>query len=149
MRTLILKTKQYYETWGSEESLVRLPELYADNIEFIDPIHKVHGIQALSSYFYSSAKGLNYCNFEITNEIVNSEQAVLLWTMRYSHKRIDSGADLSIDGNSYIKPNADASKIEYQKDYYDLGEMLLDHIPLIGYLNRQIKTRIRANHANA
>ena len=33
-------------------------------------------------------------------------------------------------------------RINYHRDYYDLGEMLYEHIPLYGWFTRQLKTRL-------
>jgi hypothetical protein len=35
-------------------------------------------------------------------------------------------------------------KVLYQRDYYDAGEMLYEHLPVLGWAVRGVKKRVRA-----
>ncbi|MGL5410356.1 MAG: nuclear transport factor 2 family protein, partial [Shewanella sp.] len=35
----------------NKDNLPRLAEVYADNIVFVDPLHRIEGLQALTLYF--------------------------------------------------------------------------------------------------
>ena len=47
---------------------------------------------------------------------------------------------INVDGITQLKVVDDI--IVYHKDYYDLGEMVYEHIPLLGYFVKKIKTRL-------
>ena len=46
-----------------------------------------------------------------------------------------------LDGASHLRL-AD-NRIAYQRDYYDLGAMLYEHIPLLGGAVRAVKARLK------
>lgn len=136
--TFIESFKNLYSTFD-DKTLSQLPELYHSNITFIDPIHKVEGIHNLSEYFSSFNNPDLHCKFIFTNEVISNHQAFFQWQMLYSHKRISSGKSLTLNGGSLIKFN---EKIFYHEDFYDMGAMLYQHIPIIGWCIKKINSRM-------
>ena len=47
---------------------------------------------------------------------------------------------ITLDGTTQLK--VEDEKIIYHKDYYDLGEMVYEHIPLLGSIIKMIKRRL-------
>lgn len=121
--------------------LDKLTYVYADNIEFIDPLHTVNGIGALRSYFAATTQGLDECRFEFHRSLEQPEagEAMLLWTMHYRHRKLAGGKLLSLAGSSHLRF---ADKVYYHRDYYDAGAMMYEHIPLLGGIIRHIKHRV-------
>jgi hypothetical protein len=62
--------------------------------------------------------------------------------MTYAHPRLQRGQELTLEGISQLR-FADR-RIIYQRDYYDLGAMLYEHLPLVGQVVRGIKRRLRS-----
>ena len=60
--------------------------------------------------------------------------------MHYSHPRIRRGAALVLEGTSLLQH--DSEKVSYQQDYYDLGAMLYEHLPMMGPAIRLLKKRL-------
>ena len=130
--------KSLYSSFD-QQTLARLPEFYSGNITFIDPIHKLEGIDALSKYFSGFSSADLHCQFVFTNEIIGNNQAFFQWQMQYSHKRISNGKTLALRGGSLIKFS---DKIFYHEDFYDMGAMLYQHIPIIGWLIKKLNARM-------
>ena len=61
--------------------------------------------------------------------------------MYYEHPKIKHGQLQQVEGASYLRLGDD-QKIQYHRDYYDLGSMIYDHIPLLGRILRWIKNKL-------
>lgn len=122
--------------------LPQLSRIYHPDIVFIDPVVQHHGVDALEDYFRQLLKTVNYCRFDIQQTQSNGDEATLLWRMDYAHPKLNKGRDLSLDGISRLRLADDL--IIYQRDYYDMGAMLYEHVPLLGTAVRALKARLRA-----
>lgn len=126
------------------ESVETIGSLYHPNVVFIDPVKQIEGQAALVEYFTAMAAGLTECRFHF-NEVICDyrgeaiHQAALFWDMHYSHPKIRSGKLLHLPGSSHIKF---ADSIYYHRDYYDLGQMLYEHLPLLKTAIGHIKKRL-------
>ena len=138
MSQLIEQFKNYYREL-TPESVSQLGSLYHDHIEFCDPAHCVSGLPALTTYFAATMRGVNYCGFEISEVMQQDDSAFCTWTMRLSHPRLRGGREISFEGASHIRFD---DKIYYHRDYFDLGAMLYEHLPLMGRVIDLIKKRL-------
>jgi hypothetical protein len=59
--------------------------------------------------------------------------------MHYAHPSLANGKPLVLNGGTLIKFNA---QITYHEDYYDMGAMVYQHIPVIGWAVNKINARI-------
>lgn len=76
----------------NRDELHRLPEVYANEVVFTDPAHRIEGLAALTDYFATLYQRLAYCRFVITSQLQQGRQAWLGWTMTFSHPRLRGGA---------------------------------------------------------
>lgn len=134
--------KQLYKTFDNETP-AQLPKLYHPTIIFKDPIHELKGLAALTDYFANFCKQGNQYRFEFTNEVISHDQAFFQWHMHYAHPSLANGKPLLLNGGTLIKFNA---QIIYHEDFYDMGAMIYQHVPLLGWAVRKINARI-AEHA--
>jgi SnoaL-like domain len=130
----------------SQNNLGSLSELYADNVEFIDPVHHMLGLEQLQQYFSHAYARLSSCHFVATSKIANQDQGCLSWIMTFTHEAIGNGKAISVHGCSVVHWNSEG-KIAYHRDYYDLNEMVLEHIPLLGWVTKKIKQKMANNTA--
>ena len=130
--------KQLYKTFSSETP-AQLSLLYHPAIAFKDPIHELKGIAALTHYFASFCTEGNQYRFEFINEIISHDQAFFQWQMHYSHPKLANGKPLQLNGGTLIRFNA---QIIYHEDFYDMGAMIYQHVPLLGWAVKKINARI-------
>ena len=123
------------------QQLHRLPEVYADEVIFIDPAHRIEGLAALSNYFAALYQRLSYCRFEIVSQQQQGAQAWLGWVMTFSHPRLASGQPIRVEGATRLEFDAEG-KVRVHRDYFDLGALLYEQLPLLGPLVRVIKGRL-------
>lgn len=121
------------------EKLDYLADIYDVDIRFEDPIHQLQGLPALRSYFANTMTGLAFCRFEFDTLTQVNKQLFTQWTMHYSHPKLKSGAHLQLPGMSVLTLD---SKIISHRDYYDLGGMLYEHVPLLGSVVTRLKHRL-------
>lgn len=117
-----------------------LDDIYSDNVIFVDPVTSHKGITALDLYFRNLLSNVNYCRFDINQTISSDQQLCLIWTMHFAHPKVANGNALTLDGVSHI--HIANNKIVFQQDFYDLGAMLYEHVPLIGKIIRWLKQRL-------
>ena len=123
----------------STNNLDLLAKIYHVDVIFVDPMHKVEGLDELFKYFESLYQNLTTCNFEIQQVISNENQAAIYWKMTYQHGKLNKGKVVTVYGNSHIK--GQNNKVTYHRDYLDLGEMLYEQLPIFGKLTKWIKTK--------
>lgn len=124
----------------SIDNLSLLETLYHQNIRFQDPIHEINGFNDLSKYFNQLYQNVLSCQFDITQIFHQDNQAAIYWTMIYSHKQLNNGNPITVEGHSLII--GDDGKVIYHRDYIDLGQMLYEHIPVLGRLITWTKKRM-------
>ncbi|APS30144.1 nuclear transport factor 2 family protein [Pectobacterium brasiliense] len=139
--SILLKIKTFYRSL-TREGLTDLGDIYHQDIHFIDPVSSHNGLNALHRYFSHALKHLSYCQLEITDIHTFRGGATMFWTMHYAHPSLKRNTPLTLAGCSHLL-FAD-NKVIYHRDYYDMGEMLYQHVPLLGSLIRYLKSRIQS-----
>jgi hypothetical protein len=130
--------KQLYQHFDTS-ILSELPKIYHEAIVFKDPVHQINGIKPLTIYFSSFCNPDTQCRFEFINEVIGSNQAFLHWQMFYSHPKLRAGETLQLNGGTLIKFN---SHITYHEDFYDMGAMIYQYLPVLGWVVKKINARI-------
>lgn len=62
--------------------------------------------------------------------------------MHWSHPRIAGGDPLELPGCSVV--DTEKGLITRQRDYYDAGEMIYEHLPPLGWAVRGVKRRVKS-----
>jgi len=123
-----------------------LADLYASNVHFVDPIHDIRDFAGLKKHFESMCSGLLECRFEFMSETITESDAWFHWCMHYRHPKLKNGRPLQVVGASHIIWYNDASeqagKVKYHEDFYDMGAMLYEQVPLLGRLIKFLKSRL-------
>ena len=121
-------------------NLHRLDELYREDIEFRDPLHRIHGLPALRDYFaqlYANVQDLRY-EFHGADE-VRPGQGYLRWTLHFRHPRLNGNKPIRLDGCSHLKWT---DRVHFHQDYFDAGALLYEHVPVLGGLIGWLKGRL-------
>ena len=121
------------------DRLALLDEVYANDIVFEDPLHRVAGLAALKAYFERMYEGVESIGFEFGDVIEAPGQAMLTWTMRMTHRRLRAGEELALPGATHIRFG---EKVHYHRDYFDAGALLYERLPVLGGIVRAIRKRV-------
>lgn len=120
-----------------------LGELYGDDILFIDPITTHRGLPQVQQYFTNLLVHAKSCEFDIKDMLechssTSQVTHVANWTMKLILKQ--KNKTITLDGTTQLRVENDF--IVYHKDYYDVGEMVYEHIPLLGFVIKKIKRKL-------
>ena len=121
-----------------------LSSLYHQDIQFVDPITTHRGLDAVKAYFAGLLESTASCRFDIHSliEPVENQRSqyshIAEWTMHLTLRK--QTKVISVDGVSLLRV-ADG-KIIYHRDYYDLGEMVYEHIPVLKQILKIIKKKL-------
>lgn len=133
----------YYRNF-SQHSLDELAGFYDPVIVFADPIHQITGLDNVERYFAAMCDNLSDCRFEFIGETIDDKSAWFKWVMYYQHPRLKNGAPLQLTGASYIQfsETDHGFRITHHEDFYDVGAMLYEHVPVLGTGIRWIKRQL-------
>lgn len=120
------------------DNLALLAEIYDDDIRFQDPLHQLQGLALLTDYFAGLYRNITDIHFDIQQVLMTGEQAAISWRMRFAHPKLAAAKLIEVDGMSHLTL---ADKIIFHRDYFDVGQMLYEQLPLVGGLVRLIKKR--------
>lgn len=123
--------------------------IYSDNIELIDPVGIHRGLSQLTEYFEKLLHGAKHCDFSIISiaehiliDVPDESHYSVNWVMSFATPKLNRGRTIDVDGMTVLKIRND--KIFYHRDYYDLGQMVYEHVPLLGAITKKIKHGMRA-----
>ena len=97
---------------------------------------------AIRRYFTHLLVNVSHCRFDIDAPLSDEQRFVVTWTMHWSHPKVSGGEPLSLPGCSVV--TVQDGQVIRQRDFYDGGEMLYEHIPVLGWAVRSVKRRVRA-----
>lgn len=149
----IQKFKSFYTDLTSMQ-VDELSDLYSTNVIFIDPIASHSGIAAVENYFSKLLHNAKHCTFTIhdiqkttvfasseeqnqTDDKSMSEHYTVTWQMSFTSSKINKGQAIHVDGITQLK--IENNKISFHRDYYDLGQMVYENVPLLGRIIKRIK----------
>ena len=141
MADLIAELSAYYRDFLAGDP-ADLSRFYRDDLQFRDPLHELQGLTVVQRYFAEMREGLTRCEFEFEEACVAANSACLPWHMHYAHRSLNGGEVMTLRGCSLLKYD---DLIYYHEDFYDLGAMVYERVPLLGALVRGVKKRIQGS----
>ena len=117
-----------------------LHDTYTQHVNFIDPVKSINGLDDLKQYFSDLYEKVDHCHFELSNCLLVDNQYSLEWIMHLQHKKLSKDKSISLNGASFIQFND--GKIHYHRDYYDLGALVYEQLPLLGMVVKKVRKAI-------
>lgn len=139
--TIMNRFLSFYQKLGSDQ-LNKLPTIYSDDVEFVDPVAEHRGIASVEIYFARLLKNCSDCTFTIRSHAVEGAKAYVDWQMTFAHPKLRRGKPIPVDGFSVLDLRDD--KICRQRDYYDMGAMVYEHVPFLGGFISGLRRRMAA-----
>ncbi|MFN4289970.1 MAG: nuclear transport factor 2 family protein [Permianibacter sp.] len=136
--TLVAEVQQLYRNLHAG-NLEQLGRVYAENVLFIDPFHRIEGLQPLKAYFAGMYSNVRHVEFQFERVLQDDSSALIRWTMSLSHPRLNSGRTLHVPGVTELEFT---DRITLHRDFFDAGALLYEQVPVIGWAIRRIKERI-------
>ena len=139
--TAIENFKHFYQQLNDKD-ISGLPDVYASDIEFIDPIATHYGLPDVTNYFAKLFKSTRSCSFDIKNvHGTGPNSYVVEWQMCFVSKKLSKHNEISVDGVTMLKTHNNL--VVYHRDYYDMGQLVYENIPLLGRIVKKIKEQMK------
>lgn len=123
-----------------KDSLGRLGDLYSDDVQFTDPLHRIQGLPQMRRYFAQLYANVNDLHFDFHGfDEAGPGNGYLRWTMSYSHPRLAKGGTIQVEGCSHLLWR---DKVYQHRDYFDAGALLYEHLPIMAQLISWLKRRL-------
>jgi len=132
-----LKTYQ----WLNADNLELLDEIYSEHVRFVDPAHEISGLGRLREYFAGLYANVTSIEFDFLREMRVGDEGYVQWRMTFSHRRLRGGRPVVVEGASYLQFDV-TGKVSFHRDYFDLGAMLYEHLPVLGRVIGHLKRRL-------
>ena len=121
-------------------TLDQLADVYDEQVVFIDPVAEHVGLAALNGYFRRLMRKCRSCSFDVTIHRQSSTLAFVSWLMRFEHAQLRLGQPIRVHGMSQITITDD--RVGQQHDYYDMGAMVYENVPLLGFVVTGLRRRM-------
>lgn len=123
----------------NKDNLDNLAKIYAPEIVFVDPAHQLKGLENVRRYFTQLYENTQSVSFDIESVDSGENYAWLRWTMTFTHPQLNKNNPVYVKGCTYVKYDR---FITFHQDYFDLGAMLYENIPVLGRVIRWFKHRL-------
>ena len=123
------------------DSVELLDTIYTADITFRDPAHEISGLDNLRTYFRNLYQNVDQVQFSFVNPLRTNDEAYIQWQMKFAHPRLNKGKTIMVHGATYLQFTPD-NMVHFHHDYFDLGAMLYEHIPILGQAIKSIKRRL-------
>ncbi|RUO36596.1 nuclear transport factor 2 family protein [Aliidiomarina sanyensis] len=140
-RDLIAEFKTFYGDLTAQD-LKSLSSIYHEEVTFIDPVMQVNGRESLQAYLEHGLSNAQSCQFVIHEEMIDAKQGFLVWQMRLQHEKLAGGIEIVVPGTTHVVFDEETNSIRHHIDYYDLGAMIYEHIPVLGWVINKVRRRL-------
>jgi limonene-1,2-epoxide hydrolase len=117
-----------------------IEDFYHDDAHFVDPVVDAKGLMEIRAHYEHQYKSVAEIRFDIIEEHISGDTYTLEWEMTLKTKRLNKGETFVVPGASVLKFSD--NKVSYHRDYFDLGDMVYERIPVIRYITKKIKHRL-------
>lgn len=124
----------------NRDNLDSLGSIYTDDIIFTDPVHRIAGLNNLISYFTTLYSNAHHVKFIFANHLQSGDLAFVDWELSFSHRKLNKGRKIRVSGVSRLIFRK--GKVYEHRDYFDLGEMIYENVPLLGKVITSLKGRM-------
>ncbi|MEM6604796.1 MAG: nuclear transport factor 2 family protein, partial [Pseudomonadota bacterium] len=122
------------------DTLSMLGDVYHPDVTFVDPVGSYQGLDHLDAYFRKLLSGNTDNHFVIEQLRFKDTIGFVTWRMNFTTPRLNRGRNIVVDGASAI--SVENNLVSFQRDYYDLGSMVYEHVPVLRKIVRSIRTRM-------
>lgn len=134
---LIERFKAFYKD-VKHPKLDIIGDVYSAQIKFQDPIHKVQGIAELHAYLADACHSVESGRFEFLDQLIGEDTAYIKWNMYFQHPKLGKETHV-VRGMSQIQFD---DRIYYHEDIYDMGQMIYEHVPVVGWAVKRLRKRL-------
>lgn len=123
-----------------------LDSFYAPDVVFEDPLVRVVGLDRLKEYYQHAYSRVKSVRFEFEDIMADHNAYCAPWRMVIQVSGLNWGRPYSVQGLSKLVFD-ESGKVIHHRDYFDVGEMVYEHLPVQGFVISQMKNVLRGHVA--
>ncbi|MDH5859064.1 nuclear transport factor 2 family protein [Lampropedia aestuarii] len=120
----------------SPESLAQINQIYCADAHFKDPFNEVQGTAAIERIFRHMFEAMQAPRFVVDECVQQGCVAYVRWDFHFMLRQ----RAYCIHGTSRFELAADG-RVQDHRDYWDTGQELLQKLPFVGVIFRQLGKR--------
>ena len=127
----------------SSQTVKDLSEIMTEDIHFVDPFNDAKGIDTIKNIFDEMFESLDDARFTVTHaglDMQDSSTGLLGWRLNANYRN----KPYTVVGMSEIKFASDG-RVSQHIDYWDAGQQFYEHLPMLGWLLRGIRQRLKVS----
>lgn len=117
-------------------------EFYHEKAIFEDPLGSHNGVAEIRKYYENLYKNVQEIRFDFSSYVCQNNECVAIWTMHLKTKGLNGGNPTALKGNSFIRFD-DNNMVIYHRDYFDMGEFIYEHIPILKNIISFVKNQLK------
>jgi len=140
-----LHTKNYalfFENLNKDLDVYDYKIVFAEDVYFEDPFQKTNDLASLINIFSHMYKTLEQPSFKVTEIVTKDNISYLRWIFKYKTSKSSKSFE-SFIGVSRVEFTS-KGKVSSHIDYWDSGVNIYEKIPLLKYLIKFIKNKLKA-----
>ena len=94
----------------------------------------------MKKYYSVMYENVSDIRFDFSKVIKQNNEYFFRWKMTLKSTKLNGGEDIVVEGGSMILFNQEGL-VTYHRDFFDMGEMIYEHIPLLRTVIKSIKGR--------
>lgn len=119
-----------------------LDGFYTADVVFEDPLGQVNGLNSMKEYYQAMYKNVQDIRFEFKDDAVNGDRHLSTWVMYLRAQGLNGGEEVAVHGVSELEFQSESSLVIYHRDYFDMGEFLYQHIPILGSVIKLVRKQL-------
>jgi hypothetical protein len=124
------------------ENLPLIDAFYDPAVEFSDPLGRGTGRRQLHHHYAHLFKHISRMRYEFGPITATGSQVVAQWTAFFHHARLNGGREISLRGATWLEFGGAEDKVIRCNEYFDLGELAYEKLPLLGFIIRRVKSKL-------
>lgn len=141
LRAALLNDFKEFYRYPDADNVEKMDRIYTQDVEFRDPVHSIHGRLALKNYVRTLYQDIHDVSFTYLEEQLGEHSAHIVWQIRYSHKQLNRGKPIEVRGLTLVHFT---DRIYYHEDFFDLGAMIYQHVPILRHIVLYFNRRLSA-----
>lgn len=135
------KVNWSFNTLNKDNVSEVVDQFYHEDVEFSDPVEKIKGREGIKKYYGNMYKNVKEIRFDFSEMVSQGDTVVGVWVMTLKTDSLNGGEPFQVEGNSVIRFKD--GKAVYHRDYFDMGAFIYEKIPVIGWLVRKVKDKLK------
>ncbi len=138
----LARFQRFFSDFSPNKIQQLLNDTYSEDVWFNDTLKTVEGREPLRGYLQHGADAVESCVVEIKETLNNNRGDYFVrWVMTIRFKRFKKGQDTQTIGMSHLRFNS-AGLVCFHQDYWDSTAGIFEHVPVLGWMIRKIKSRL-------